>query len=78
MAKDSAPAGTAVTGHCSQWTIELGRCFNGVKDGKAQGVIVWISGSAICQSRIAQEVVRAYFAQVGGITDSLISNPVVL
>lgn len=36
---DSVPADTEVTGKCFEWTVTLGRCLNGVKDGKAQGVI---------------------------------------
>lgn len=32
-------AGTEVAGKCFEWTVTLGRCFNGVRDGKARGVI---------------------------------------
>lgn len=39
VTEDSVPAGTEVTGKCYEWTVMLGRCLNGVKNGKAQGVI---------------------------------------
>lgn len=39
VTEDAVPAGTEVTGKCFEWTVTLGRCLNGVKDGKAQGVI---------------------------------------
>ncbi|OGX39024.1 MAG: hypothetical protein A3D87_02110 [Omnitrophica WOR_2 bacterium RIFCSPHIGHO2_02_FULL_50_17] len=39
VTNDSIPAGTEVTGRCYKWTIARGTCLNGVKDGKAQGMI---------------------------------------
>ncbi len=39
ITEDSVPAGTKATGKCFGRTVTLGRCMNGVKDGKAQGVI---------------------------------------
>ncbi|MBI5149612.1 MAG: hypothetical protein HZA28_02415 [Candidatus Omnitrophica bacterium] len=39
IAEDSVPAGTETTGKCFGWTVTLGRCMNGVEDGKAQGTI---------------------------------------